>query len=151
MLTQDDQGWFSLLIVVDIDDDVDPEENVATGQGILFIPKICIIVGFINIVKSPLESLQEPGESVFVQTMLKFLQKYLGILGLRGVRVEPVIQELTVSGHYANQIQFLARDDQLEGVCVAKGDSVKVLDLFFAGRVQPVHEQLAVLIRNDEN
>lgn len=151
VLAHDNKHRFSLLIVIDIDNHIELKMNIPGFERILLIPKNCIVISLIYIIHCLFELFKETSEGILVQSMLQFLKEYLNVLSFIGISIQTIVQELPISSHTLHQIDFLARNNELEGICMAEGYSIQVLYLYPFIHVQTVDKEPRVLVREDEN
>ena len=82
MLANDYQRRTPLKIVLDIDNGIYSKTDVSTMKRVLLVPECSVIISLIDIIHCILEFINEFGESVFVESLLQFIQKYFRIFRL---------------------------------------------------------------------
>lgn len=140
----DDQLWLRSQVLVDVDNTVELEEEVALLQGVLLVPHLSVLVGLVDIFEGILELVDKTSECVFVEPLLKLLYKRLHILGFRGVVVEFVVEELSVLDQTGIGYCFGSGYDELEGISVPQDDSIQVLEFFLSSDCGSVYNNLGV-------
>ena len=102
-------------------------------ERILFVSESCIIVGFVNVVHCAFELIDELSKSVLVKSMLQLFQKYFRILCLSRIRIQPIVEELTVPSNTLQDIDLSSGNNEFEGIGVTQSYSIQVFQRFFLG------------------
>ena len=96
MLTENDQLRYTLHVIFNINDNIDPKMKIFRFQGELFITMECILVDFVDILRKTNKFLQKFREDNFIQPMLQFLEKLFHTLSFNSISSQLIIKILPI-------------------------------------------------------
>lgn len=156
VFAEDDQFWHSSHIILDIDDCVDTEVEVLHLERELLVAVEGVFVGLVHVLEEGFELFDELGEEVLLQAMLELAEEGFHAFGLDGASCQLVVQVLAVFSTAEEGLPevvgcALARNDELEVVCVAEGDSVEMVEFYPLTDERTVDEDLGFWLRLEED